>query len=161
MTGSSGRQFNFINLLMIICMSFGSISYGYSASIISTTLAQPTFLTYFDLDTRSDATSLISTMNGLYQVGGFLGVFTVSYFADHWGRRVAIGVSALITVLSGALLAGSVNVAMVCSRLNQLDDEGIWLNAIVHRLPFLLRSGCFHAAQRRSDLDERSCAAAQ
>lgn len=44
--------------------------------------------------------------------GGFLGVFTVSFFADKWGRRAAIGVSALITLLSGALLAGSINVAM-------------------------------------------------
>ncbi|KAK4539179.1 hypothetical protein LTR36_001179 [Oleoguttula mirabilis] len=112
MASTGGRQFNWFNLLMVICMSFGSMSYGYSASIIATTLAQPTFLKYFDLDTRPDATSLISTMNGLYQVGGFFGVFTVSYFADRWGRRAAIGVSALITVLSGALLAGSVNVAM-------------------------------------------------
>lgn len=62
------RQFNWFNLLMVIAMSFGSMTYGYSASIISTTLAQPSFLTYFELDTRSDATSLISTMNGLYQV---------------------------------------------------------------------------------------------
>ncbi|KAK6433487.1 hypothetical protein LTR95_010332 [Oleoguttula sp. CCFEE 5521] len=51
-------------------------------------------------------------MNGLYQVGGFLGVFTVSYFADKWGRKAAIGVSALIVLISGALLAGSVNVGM-------------------------------------------------
>lgn len=113
MATPGGRQFNWFNLLMVICMAFGSMSYGYSASVIATTLAQPSFLTYFGLDTRSNATSLISTMNGLYQVGGFFGVFTVSYFADNWGRRVAIGVSALVTVLSGALLAGSVNVAMV------------------------------------------------
>ena len=52
-------------------------------------------------------------MNGMYQVGGLLGVFTVSFFADRWGRRVAIGVSAAIVLVSGALLAGSVNVGMV------------------------------------------------
>jgi MFS family permease len=109
---TGNRQFNWINLGIIIAMSFGSMTYGYSASIISTTLAQPSFKSYFDLDTRSDATALISTMNGLYQVGGFLGVFSVSWFADKWGRRAAIGVSALITLLSGALLAGSVHVAM-------------------------------------------------
>lgn len=57
------------------------MGYGYSASIIATTLgmgvmsalavhmssdtdlAQPSFIKYFDLATRSDATSLISTMN--------------------------------------------------------------------------------------------------
>ncbi len=94
------------------------MTYGYSASIISTTLAQPSFLAYFRLakspgvEPRSDATAMISTMNGLYQVGGFLGVFTVSWFADKWGRRSAIGVSALITLISGALLAGSVSLSM-------------------------------------------------
>nr|OQO28618.1 hypothetical protein B0A51_03335 [Rachicladosporium sp. CCFEE 5018] len=106
------RQFNYFNLFMVIAMSFGSMTYGYSASIIGTTLGQPSFLTYFALDTRADATSLISTMNGMYQVGGFLGVFTVSYFADKWGRKAAIGVSALVVLISGALLAGSVNVGM-------------------------------------------------
>ncbi|KAK5136980.1 hypothetical protein LTR08_001487 [Meristemomyces frigidus] len=138
MASTSGRQFNWFNLLMIIAMSFGSMSYGYSASIIATTLAQPTFLTYFELDTRSDARSLISTMNGLYQVGGFLGVFTVSYFADNWGRRAAIGVSAIITALSGALLAGSVNVAMFiffrftsgAGAFMLLSAVPIWMNEV-------------------------------
>ncbi len=135
---SGARQFNWINLLTIIAMSFGSMTYGYSASIIATTLSQPSFLTYFDLDTRSDATALISTMNGIYQVGGFLGVFTVSWFADKWGRRAAIGVSALITLISGALLAGSVNVAMLivfrffsgAGAFMILSAVPIWMNEV-------------------------------
>lgn len=96
---SGDREFIWINLGIIIAMSFGSLTCGFSASIISTTLSQPSLLKYFDLDTRGDATALILTMNGLYQVGGFLGVFTVSWLADKWGRRAAIGVSALITLI--------------------------------------------------------------
>ncbi|KAK5017023.1 hypothetical protein LTR60_002122, partial [Cryomyces antarcticus] len=106
------REFNFYNLFMVLAMSFGSMGYGYSASIIATTLAQPTFIKYFELDTRSDATSLISTMNGLYQAGGLLAVFSISWFADTWGRKAAISASAVITLVSGALLAGSVNITM-------------------------------------------------
>jgi MFS family permease len=109
---TGARQFNWINVGMVLAMSFASITVGYSASIIATTLAQPTFLAYFDLETRPDATALISTMNGLYYVGGFLGVFTVSWFAERWGRKAAIFVSVVITLISGALLAGSVDVAM-------------------------------------------------
>lgn len=132
------REFNWINLGIIIAMSFGSMTYGYSASIISTTLSQPSFVTYFDLVTRSDSTALISTMNGLYQVGGFLGVFSVSWFADKWDRRVAIGVSAFITLISGALLAGSVSVAMfIVFRLFSgagafmiLSAVPIWMNEV-------------------------------
>lgn len=108
----AGRQFRAYNVLMVALMSLGSMGYGYSASIIATTLAQPSFISYFELDTRPDGTQLIATMNGLYQAGGFLGVLTVSWFADRWGRRFAIGISALITLISGAFLAGSVHVAM-------------------------------------------------
>jgi hypothetical protein len=37
-------------------------SFGYASGIITTTLGQPSFLAYFDLDTRSNATSLISAI---------------------------------------------------------------------------------------------------
>lgn len=78
---TSRRQFRIYNVIMVLAMSFGSMGYGYSASITATTLgmmlttpldvhissnlnlAQPSFIKYFELDTRSDATSLISTMN--------------------------------------------------------------------------------------------------
>ena len=148
---------------MVLAMSFGSVGYGYSASIIGTTLgivstahhavyptltsriAQPSFIKYFGLDTRSNATSLISTMNVgslklcihrepvliRYRVSIKLGGSWVRSWSAPWqtdgveklqlrwlvtlarcwamltGRQ-----SALITLLSGALLAGSVNNAM-------------------------------------------------
>ncbi|TKA76547.1 hypothetical protein B0A49_01803 [Cryomyces minteri] len=133
------REFNFYNLFMVLAMSFGSMGYGYGASIIATTLAQPTFIKHFELDTRSDATSLISTMNGLYQVGGLLAVFSISWFADTWGRKAAISASAVITLLSGALLAGSVNIAMfIVFRFTSgagafmiLSAVPIWMNEVV------------------------------
>lgn len=62
-----GRQFRTYNVMVIFAMSFASIAMGYSANIISTTLAQPTFVAYFELDTRQNGTQLISGMNGLYK----------------------------------------------------------------------------------------------
>lgn len=109
---SKSRQFRPYNILMILLMSLGSIGYGYNASIIATTLAQPSFISYFELDTRPDGTELIATTNGLYQAGGFLAVFSVSWLADRWGRRFAIGVSALLNLISGAGLTGSVHIGM-------------------------------------------------
>lgn len=97
---------------MILLMSLGSIGYGYNASIIATTLAQPSFISYFELDTRPDGTELIATTNGLYQAGGFLAVFSVSWLADRWGRRFAIGISALLNLISGAGLTASVHIGM-------------------------------------------------
>ena len=133
------RQFRAFNVCMVLVMSLGSIGFGYSLSIIATTLAQPSFISYFRLDTRSNATQLVATMNGVYQAGGFLAVFTISWFADRLGRRAAIAVSALITLVAGACLAGSVNVAMFIV-FRFLSGAGafmgaaavpIWMNEVV------------------------------
>ncbi len=113
----SGRQFRLYNVLMILAMGFGSVSYGYSAGVISQTLGQPSFIKYFKLDQRSDATDIIGLMNSLYQAGGFIGTFCVSFFADRYGRRVGIAIPSVINVVAGALLAGSVNIGMfICFR---------------------------------------------
>jgi sugar porter (SP) family MFS transporter len=135
----SRRQFRAYNVFMVLVMSLGSMGYGYSASIIATTLAQPSFLTYFALDTRSNATQLIATMNGLYQTGGLLAVFTIAWLADRLGRRAAIAVSAFITLVAGACLAGSVNVVMFiffrfvsgAGAFMILAAVPIWMNEVV------------------------------
>ncbi|KAF2654662.1 general substrate transporter [Lophiostoma macrostomum CBS 122681] len=108
----SGRQFRTYNVLVILAMSFGSIAMGYSGSIIGSTLAQDTFYVYFELTTRPNGTSLISAMNGLFQAGAFFGALCISWVGDKWGRKASITVPALLVVLSGALLAGSVHIGM-------------------------------------------------
>lgn len=95
-----------------------------------TRLGQPSFIGYFELATRRNATDLISTMNGLYFAGGVIGALCLPTVADKYGRKWACAfVSALqyeyrprfqahttqpaiVAVISGALLAGSVNVGM-------------------------------------------------
>ena len=106
------RQFKLYNVLVILAMSFGSISMGYSGSVIGVTLGQPSFVEYFELATRPDATSLISAMNGLFQAGAFFGALCISFVGDRWGRKMSIAVPALLVVISGALLAGSVHIGM-------------------------------------------------
>lgn len=108
---SGHRQFNWYTLLIIFAVSFGSMSYGYASSAIAPILAQPTFLEYFELDTRPDGTALQATFNGLFQTGGFLGVFLVSWISDKYGRKIGIAVPAVILVITAALMAGSTNVA--------------------------------------------------
>lgn len=55
-------QFKFRNVLMVLAMGMGSLSYGYSANVIAASLAQPTFIKYFGLDTRSDANAVKACM---------------------------------------------------------------------------------------------------
>jgi len=45
-------------------------------------LGQPSFNAYFEIATRSNGTDLISTMNGLFQTGGFLGTLCLPVVAD-------------------------------------------------------------------------------
>ena len=48
----------------------------------------------------------------MYQVGGFLGTFTVAPISDRWGRRMGIAVPAAVTIVFAALLAASTNMTM-------------------------------------------------
>ncbi|KAK3316751.1 MFS transporter [Apodospora peruviana] len=104
------RQFNWYNVFMVVVVSWGAFAYGYSTAIIGPTLAQPSFEEYFELETRPNANALISTMSGLYSTGGFLGVFTVPWVADKFGRKWGIVYPTIFTLISGAFCAGSTNI---------------------------------------------------
>lgn len=132
MQHSTKRQFKWYNVFMILFMAFGSIEYGYSASIIATTLVQPSFISYFELDTRDNAATLVGLMNSLYQVGGFFGVWTVSYVSDRWGRKMAIIMCALINLLASAGLTGSTSMGMFLA-FRFIAGWGGW--AIVTAIP--------------------------
>ncbi|KAK0827735.1 hypothetical protein LTR73_005337 [Friedmanniomyces endolithicus] len=91
---------------------FGSISYGYNASIIGTTLGQPSFIKYMKLDTLPNATDLISSTNGLFQTGGVVGTLIMPWIADKWGRKWGCAVPCMLLIISGAVMTGSVNIGM-------------------------------------------------
>ncbi|KAK1810554.1 hypothetical protein LTR12_015061 [Friedmanniomyces endolithicus] len=91
---------------------FGSISYGYNASIIGTTLGQPSFIKYMKLDTLPNATDLISSTNGLFQTGGVVGTLIMPWIADRWGRKWGCAVPCMLLIISGAVMTGSVNIGM-------------------------------------------------
>lgn len=104
------RQWRPYVVFMILVMGLGSLTEGYAAAVIGPTLAQPTFITYFDLVTRPNATGIISSMNGVFFAGAALLVLIIPYFADKFGRKAAISISAGVVIVTSALLAGSTNV---------------------------------------------------
>lgn len=97
---------------MILCL--GSLTYGYCFSVISNTLGQPSFYKYHGL--ASDPTSpdygytnsIIGAANGLF----FMGAILLSWLADKHGRKPALAISSTVTILGGAISAGSVHVGM-------------------------------------------------
>lgn len=107
MTSSDGvrkQRINAFNVLILCFVSLGSMSYGYTASIIGTTLGQPSFITYFQLDTRANATDLISTTNGLFQTGGVIGTLLLPIISDKYGRKWGIAVVSLANLYYVCLL---------------------------------------------------------
>ena len=68
------RQFNWYNFFICFLVSLGQVAFGYPASIIGTTLGEPSFLVYmklFDLKSEaltSNANQLIGAMSGVFQV---------------------------------------------------------------------------------------------
>jgi MFS family permease len=51
-------------------------------------------------------------MNGLFQAGAFFGAMGINIVGDRWGRKMSITVPSILVLISGACLAGSVNVGM-------------------------------------------------
>ncbi|KAK5444276.1 hypothetical protein LTS15_010391 [Exophiala xenobiotica] len=114
------RQWNWRNFLICSAIACGQLAFGYPASIIGVTLAQPSFLIYMKLlDTTTDppslvhnADSLIGAMSGVFQAGAFLGVIIGSFVMDKWGRKAGTIFCSTLSIIGGAGLAGSVNTTM-------------------------------------------------
>ncbi|KIW16988.1 hypothetical protein PV08_04179 [Exophiala spinifera] len=116
----SGRTWTWRNFTVCYLISLGMIAMGYPAAVISTTLAQPSFLIYMgllDLEAQpprltGDAEGLIGAMSGVFQAGAAINVFIASYVADKWGRKASFHYLCLLSVFGGALICGSKNVTM-------------------------------------------------
>ena len=106
------RHFSGYLIFCIFFMGLGSMSYGYPAAIIGTTLGQPSFLTYMGLETASNASQLIGAITALFYAGGVVGAFCNGWMSNRFGRRASVLGGALMVLFSGALLTGSVNIVM-------------------------------------------------
>lgn len=102
---------NLRNIVYIFAIGVGMIAGGAINAMIATTLAQPSFIIYFNL-TAGNSTTLIGATNGTFYAGGFFGVFFGAWAADRFGRRKAIAVNCIMATIWMALLAGSVHIAM-------------------------------------------------
>ncbi|KAH7006628.1 general substrate transporter [Fusarium venenatum] len=108
-----------LNVLISVFVTPGSFSYGYSASIIASTLGQSHFISHFNLVPvhNPNANALLGATNGLFQTGGLLGALSIGYCADRFSRRAASIISSLILCVGGALQAASQNISMFLAML--------------------------------------------
>ncbi|KAJ5887855.1 hypothetical protein N7495_007896 [Penicillium taxi] len=99
-----------VNIIVAMTACLGGFVYGFGANALSGSLSQVTFIEKF-LSTPQ-AASRQSGMLGGFLGGAMIGALVQAPLANKFGRRIANGVAALIVIISGALQAGAVNVAM-------------------------------------------------
>ena len=61
-------------------------------SLIERRTGQPSFLAYFNLDTRRDAPAILGATGGVYFAGGTLGPLILPAISDRYGRRWGIAI---------------------------------------------------------------------
>jgi len=102
-------HYSSFNLRIILTLTLGSLTYGYGSSVISNTLGQPGFLSYFDLPAHP---SYAGAVNGLFSAGAVFGCATAAFMANRFGRKCTMNTSAAVCIIGGALQASSVDAAM-------------------------------------------------
>ena len=103
----------------MLALCLGSLTYGYTFSIVSTTLGQPGFFKYFgltrdptDVDLYNFTNGIIGAMNACFSGGGFLGALFNGWACDYLGRKKTLMVATPIAVIGGALQGGAAHIAM-------------------------------------------------
>ncbi|KIX92910.1 uncharacterized protein Z520_11386 [Fonsecaea multimorphosa CBS 102226] len=100
------------NLKVWLVVTIAAFSWGFGASIFATSSGQPGFYDYFGLDPTSRHTAnILSAINACFFGGCALGALAQCYASDWVGRRGAFAISACLTLLGAALVAGSVQIA--------------------------------------------------
>ncbi|OQV09528.1 hypothetical protein CLAIMM_13641 [Cladophialophora immunda] len=116
---ASHQDHTWFNLLIVLALCFGSLTYGYNFSVLTNTLGQPNFYSYFGLtQDKADAgkyaytNRIIGACNGVFSAGGFLGAVLMGWWCEARGRKEALAGSTVVSLVGGALSAGSVHIGM-------------------------------------------------
>ncbi|PGG99027.1 hypothetical protein AJ80_09417 [Polytolypa hystricis UAMH7299] len=114
---SFGAQTSRYNRLVIVFVALGSLTYGYCASIIGSTIGQPGWYLYFDLPRQGSpdyehSTSVIATANGVFSAGGAVGTLIIMWSCDSFGRKANIQLGAFLAIFGGAMQGGATSIQM-------------------------------------------------
>ncbi|KAL4891471.1 MFS sugar transporter [Aspergillus ambiguus] len=109
--------FNTTNLLVVVYVALGSTSCAYSLAVLGGVIGQPSFYSSLNLAPEGtpgyDRTAqLLGAFNGVQSAGACVGTIYNSWSANALSRKRTIQIGAIVTVISAALCAGSVNVGM-------------------------------------------------
>ncbi|EXJ83041.1 hypothetical protein A1O3_06858 [Capronia epimyces CBS 606.96] len=98
------------NITFILIAGFGSFMFGYANNVVTGSLAQTSFINKFL--SGSDADAVIGGILGGFLGGAFIGSLLQGWISPRYGRKKTTALAAILLIVSGALMAGSVHVAM-------------------------------------------------
>ncbi|KAF1991014.1 MFS sugar transporter [Aulographum hederae CBS 113979] len=107
----------FYNVMVGMIVALGSFTYGFGFATFATSIGQPGFYTYFNLELAgpraSYTNSILGAINALFFFGAVVGALGGGPCADKFGRKWTLFYASLISIVGGALTAGSVHIAML------------------------------------------------
>ncbi|KAH8696454.1 general substrate transporter [Talaromyces proteolyticus] len=107
--------------------ALGAFSYGFGFAIFVTSIGQPGFFTYFNLDR-----DILGAISGLFNFGLAAGALLQGWISDSFGRKKAFAFASMCSLIGGALVAGSATIPMlIIVRMLQ----GIGLGILVALVP--------------------------
>ncbi|KAK7887649.1 hypothetical protein LTR67_009550 [Exophiala xenobiotica] len=102
------------NVLISLVVSWGGYAYGFGFAIFVTSIGQPGFYKYFDLDPTSDyCANILGAINALFNFGLAIGALAQGWLADVIGRKKAFYLAGTCALVGAILVAASVKIAML------------------------------------------------
>ncbi|OAL40692.1 hypothetical protein AYO20_00428 [Fonsecaea nubica] len=105
------------NIVIGMIVAIGTFGYGYGFGVFITSIGQPGFYKDFNLDhtaaTSKYTANVLGAVNALFAAGAAFGSLFQGWLADWIGRKKALVVSALFSLIGAGWTAGSPYLAML------------------------------------------------
>ncbi|KAF1828065.1 hypothetical protein BDW02DRAFT_454272, partial [Decorospora gaudefroyi] len=105
------------NVAIGLIMAVGSFTYGFVFASFATSIGQPGFYQYFNLAQTGPGSKytndILGAVNALFFFGACVGALGGGPLANKIGQRWSLITAATVSIIGGALTAGSVAIAML------------------------------------------------
>ncbi|KAJ4205554.1 hypothetical protein NW767_003620 [Fusarium falciforme] len=92
------------NIGLACFAAIGSFLFGYDSGVMTDVIASKNFLNFFD---TTDTSPIVGAINSTFNGGAVFGALFGGVIMDKYGRRMTIGIGALICTVGGVLQAAA------------------------------------------------------